>query len=174
MTISTSSEGQTVPVLSDELIDRLKDLRETDRDAFYALVSELRTRKWPLRAVSEALGVSRSIIAVWSRKGADFELPEIRELAEDVPELPSKVRPMYSTYTLTDEQRDKLYALAREAANVRRFTDQNAPSRLAAAELEDLLHEHRDKGASLSDLADACGVSRRAVAQRLEKRAWQN
>ena len=63
-----------------------------------------------------------------------------------------------------------MYVLAREASKVRRFTDPDAPSRDAAKELEELLHYHKERGASLNTLKVACGVSRRAIAQRLEKR----
>lgn len=176
MTISTDSEVRHLPTLSENTVNTLKSLREEDKDRFYALVAALRANKWPLRAFSEGLNVSRSIVSIWEKKGKEIEGQNLDGLVESLPEetLSSRARPMYSSYSLSDEQKDTLRELTTEASKVRRFTDPKSPARAAAAELEDLLHTHRDKGASLADLAAACGVSRRAVAQRLEKRKWQS
>lgn len=174
MTTSTDILTNDLPALSDETIDTLKALRKDDPDKFHALVAALRSRKWPLRAIADGLGVSRSIVAVWEKKGKEFPNPKVEVLAQDMPkDLPRKVRPVYSSYKLSEEQQKELRDLTEKASTVRRFTDPNAPSRIAAAELEQLLHKHRDNGASLADLARACKVSRRAVAQRLEKIKWQ-
>lgn len=175
MTIPTQTETTRLPALSDTTITTLKELRETDIDRFYALIAVLRAEKWPLRAISDSLGVSRSIVSVWERKGKNHPDDSVANLAEKMPEdLPEKLKPVYSSYELSEEEQKRLAELAVEASSVRRYTDMNAPSRQAASELEDLLHFHREKGSSLADLARACKVSRRAVAQRLEKRSWQN
>lgn len=175
MTNSTQTEAKTLPQLSETTIDHLERLRAENPTKFYALVASLRSRRWPLRAISDGLGVSRSIVSIWEKKGLDSPDPKVEVLAEDMPaELPQKIRPVYSSYTLSEDDKKELFDLAREASTVRRFTDPNAPSRKAASELEGKLHAHRESGASLADLARACGVSRRAVAQRLEKRKWEN
>lgn len=169
---TTQTKSRGLPALSEKTISTLQTLREADTTKFHALVAHLRKEKWPLRAISEGLGVSRSIVSVWEKKGQENYV-DVYDLSEPMPkDLPRKLKPVYSSYTLSDEQKDKLAELTEQASTVRRFTDVNAPSRQAASELEELLHNHREAGASLAELAQACGVSRRAVAQRLEKRTW--
>lgn len=162
------SEKSTLPELSDNTVAQLKRLRDTDRPAFYELVASLRKNKWPLRAISDPLGVSRSIVQIWENKAPEnTPLPESEQLPKAIDE---QVKPIYLRYELSDEESMRMYVLAREASKVRRFTDNDSPSRDAARELEELLHYHKDRGASLNTLKVACGVSRRAIAQRLEKR----
>lgn len=173
MTTSPTTETRKLPELSEKTVQTLKNLRDTDKTQFHAYVFALRQEKWPLRAISEALDVSRSIVSIWEKKGAD-EPQAVAEVEKMPKDLPTTVRPVYSSYSLSDDDKDTLRLLAIEGAKVRRFTDPNSLSRKAATELEDLLHMHREKGASLADLASACGVSRRAIAQRLEKRKWQS
>lgn len=165
MTTSEMTETSRLPVLSPDTVARLKSLKDTDKPALYRLVASLRKNNWPLRAIATPLNVSRSIVAIWETK-AEGELPESEGLP---PALPKKMRPVYVPYTIDPEDAKHMYRLARDASKVRRFTDLNSPYRLAAEELEDLLHKHKRKGASLAQLAQVCGVTRRAIAQRLEK-----
>lgn len=158
-----------LPELSASTIKKLHELRgKDDKEEFYLHIASLRRNSWPLRAIAEPLGVSRSIVNIWETKIDPLaKLPE----TEDLPQIISEqVKPIYSKYELTDAEKKQLWDLAREASKVRRYTDPESPSRKAAKELEDLLHEHKAKGASLNTLKNACGVSRRAIAQRLEKR----
>lgn len=83
--------------------------------------------------------------------------------------LPRRVNTSYIRMELTSEQRKELNKLAHEASKVRRFTDPKAQSRRDAETLEALLKEYKEEGASLGQLASACGVSRSAIAQRLRK-----
>lgn len=163
----------TLPQLADETVAQLKKLRaQDDKQPFYALIVGLRRNKWPLRAIATPLGVSRSIVNIWESKlNEGTPVPE----AEDLPNVISEqVRPIYMRYTLTEEESIELYVLAREASKVRRFTDPDSPSREAARKLEEKLHYHKERGASLNTLKVACGVTRRAIAQRLEKREKEN
>lgn len=164
-----TTKDASLPQLSAETVTRLKTLRaQDDKQEFYALVVSLRHNKWPLRAIAVPLGVSRSIVNIWESK-LKTETPV--PASEDLPHaISEQVRPIYMRYTLSEEDSVELYVLAREAAKVRRFTDPDSPSREAAKRLEELLHHHKDLGASLNTLKVACGVSRRAIAQRLEKR----
>lgn len=163
------SPDTELPTLSKETIQQLKSLDlNPEKEEFYRYVASLRRNKWPLRAIAEPLGVSRSIVSIWEKKiDPVAKLPETEALPEVISE---QVRPIYSQYELTPEESKQLWNLAREASKVRRFTDPDSPSRAAAKELEDLLHMHKERGASLNTLKTACGVSRRAIAQRLEKR----
>jgi hypothetical protein len=157
-----------LPRLSRETVNQLKDLRDQDdKQPFYALVVALRKNRWPLRAIADALGVSRSIVNIWETKlDPRTPIPE----AEDLPEvINEQVKPIYMRYTIDEDEAVKLAVLTQRASKVRRFTAPNSPARLAAKELEERLYHHRKAGASLNTLRVACGVSRRAVAQRLEK-----
>ena len=166
--MDTSTLYQKLPILSDETAQTLKTLKDTDIDEFYRYVKALRKEGWPLRAIAEPLGAARSVIAVWEDKaGNPSTLPKVEQLPDD---LPREVKPIYIHLELTEEETKRLRALAESASQVRRFTDPSAQSRRDAAELEDLLHDYQDAGASLSVLAEACGVTRRAIAQRLEKK----
>lgn len=161
-----------LPELSASTVQQLSALRsKEDKEDFYLHVASLRKNSWPLRAIAEPLGVSRSIVNIWETKIDPLaEMPETEPLPQQISE---QVKPIYSKYELTEEQSQTLWDLAREASKVRRYTDPDAPSRESARELEKLLHMHKDNGASLNTLKNACGVSRRAIAQRLEKRDKQ-
>lgn len=158
-----------LPELSPSTIQQLSQLRaKEDKEDFYLHVASLRKNSWPLRAIAEPLGVSRSIVNIWETKIDPLAtLPVTESLPKQISE---QVKPIYSKYELTPEDSQTLWDLAREASKVRRYTDQDSPSREAARELEGLLHFHKERGASLNTLKNACGVSRRAIAQRLEKR----
>lgn len=161
-----------LPELSASTIQHLSELRaKDDKEEFYLHIASLRRNSWPLRAIADPLGVSRSIVNIWETKIDPLaEMPVTESLPKQISE---QVKPIYSRYELTAEEAQTLWDLAREASKVRRYTDPNSPSREAARELEDLLHFHKDRGASLNTLKNACGVSRRAIAQRLEKRDKQ-
>lgn len=165
---TTTTPKSRLPRLSSETVNQLKDLRDLDdKQPFYALVVSLRRNRWPLRAIADALGVSRSIVNIWETKLDErTKVPE----SEDLPEvINEQVKPIYMRYTLPIDDAVELGVLTQKASTVRRFTRADSESRRAAERLEDLLLEHRQRGASLQTLAVACSVSRRAVAQRLEK-----
>lgn len=167
-TIIVSTTRQELPKLHESTVRKLKELRATDTAAFYLMVKSLRENKWPLRAIATPLGVSRSAVADWETKASEnAPLPE----AEEMTKVAKSLRPLYQKVDIPEDSAKTMYSLAREASKVRRYTDYASPSRLAARELETLLHFYKDQGASLSDLADVCGVTRRAIAQRLEKAA---
>ena len=156
-----------LPSLSPETADRLVALRGADKDKFYALVKALRIQNWPLRAIAEPFNVSRTAVSGWEALyRSSTPLPE----AEPMPEPPAKERTSGSKKKqLSAEECQTLRELTEEASTVRRYTDTNAPSRRAADLLESKLYAYREKGISLTQLAEACGVSRSAVAQRLRK-----
>jgi transcriptional regulator with XRE-family HTH domain len=161
------SSDNNLPSLSPDTVSKLKALRDTDKDSFYALVWVLRTKNWPLRAIAEPLGVSRTAVQGWERKAtAESPLPEAETMPTPSPKERTSGTPKKD---LSDEECQSLRELAEEASTVRRYTDENAPARRAAALLESKLYTHRVKGVSLTQLAEACGVSRSAVAQRLRK-----
>lgn len=165
--MTQESPKPQLPELSEDSIRTLKFLRETNLPAFYAYVVSLRANKWPLRAISEPLGVSRSIVSIWEKK---YDNTVRIPLSEKMPEAPKKEKkPSRPKFTFTEYEANNLYNLAHEAAKVRRFTDKNADSRIAASTLEELLLHYKSEGASLGQMAKACEVSRSSIAQRLRK-----
>ena len=158
------------PALPAPMVKKLQRLREAeDRTSFYDHIASLRVNSWTLKSIAEALDVSRSSVSIWESKSVKDpeDLPETVQLPSDID---SSIKPIYARFDLTEDQSAELYVLTKTAAKVRRYTKDNDPAREAARKLEDLLHMYKDQGASLNALKIACGVSRRAVAQRLEKR----
>lgn len=162
-----TTPSNSLPELSDPTVEQLKSLREGNQQTFFAYVKSLRTNKWPLRAIATPLGVSRTAVSNWESAVLDSTpLPDTERLPEA---LPKTVKPVYTKYQLTEEQREELKVLAHEASKVRRFTDPHSKSRQDAKKLEDLLRFYTRSGASLGQLAKACEVSRSSIAQRLRK-----
>lgn len=154
-----------LPTLPQETTTQLVALKGTSPEEFYALVFALRTEGWPLRAIGEPFGVSRTAVQGWEQKyNPETPLPE-------VPELPvrEKIKIVKDKYVLSPEECQTLLDLATLASSVRRFTDENAPSRKAAEELEQYLIEYSTMGVSRADLARAAGVSDSSIKQRLRK-----
>jgi transcriptional regulator of acetoin/glycerol metabolism len=156
-----------LPELSEDTVEQLVALKETNRSEFYALIYALRAAEWPLRAIAVPLKVSRTCVDDWKQKHtASTPLPEV----EPLPVVPVKDRtPASKKFILSDSESSHLRNLANEASTVRRYTDINAPSRKAAEELETLLLAYSQRGASYMQLAKACGVSRSSITQRLGK-----
>lgn len=132
-------------------------MRESGQTSTYlSHVKALRVEGWPLSAISEVFGVSKTTISAWESK-SDYD-PE-----------PVEVPPYPKTRDLSFFEVENLRLLTEQASKVRRFTDKNAPGRRSALALEKtLLHLHGE-GITITALAKACGVTRRAVNQRLEK-----
>jgi transcriptional regulator with XRE-family HTH domain len=156
-----------LPALSPDTVATLKELRANDTPAFLIYVKALRAAQWPLRAVSEPLGVSRTTVSNWEAGAAtDAVLPDVEQLPLAAPKERTKAT---KKVELTTEESEELHRLTEEAATVRRFTDANSTSRQSARLLESMLYTYREKGHTLTQLAKACGVSRSAIAQRLRK-----
>lgn len=142
--------------LPPEYANKLKSLYESGQtEELIAHTKALRSEGWPLSVISDAVGVSKTSVSKWSHRDSE----------EQPPEVPEYVRP----HELTPFEIKNLSLLTEKASKVRRFTDVQAPSRVAALALEKSLLAHKGNGVTISDLARACGVTRRAINQRLEK-----
>src|SRR4029453_17031004 len=160
------SNTSTLPTLPEETTTQLVALKGTSPEEFYALVTALRSQGWPLRAIAEPFGVSRTAVQDWEKKYTpETPLPEVPQ----VPSRPKKIKEKKEKYILSPEECQTLKELADLASSVRRFTDENAPSRRAANELELKILEYTDLGVSRVDLAKASGVSDSSIKQRLTK-----
>lgn len=132
-------------------------MRESGQTSTYlSHVKALRLEGWPLSSISEVFGVSKTTISAWETR-SDYETE------------PVEVPPYPKPRELTDFEKDNLRLLTEKASKVRRFTDKNAPGRRSGLALEKtLIHLHAE-GITITALAKACGVTRRAINQRLEK-----
>lgn len=160
------STDTKLPTLPEETTTQLVALKGTSPEEFYALVVALRNQGWPLRAIAEPFGVSRTAVQGWERKhDPEAPLPE----APPLPEKPKREVQNKEKYVLSEEECRVLLELAELASTVRRFTDIYAPSRQAANLLEEKLIEYTSYGVSRADLARASGVSDSSIKQRLRK-----
>jgi len=141
--------------IEDEVSTLLKELYEQDREQFIALVKSLRLNNWPLSVISDMIGLSKTTVSRWEKKDTSVPLPET---------------PDYPRNRQVSEAESALLAnLAKKASKVRGMTPEKSPYRVAQQQLEQLLLTLYEKGVTVSELARHCGVTRRAIYQRLEK-----
>jgi hypothetical protein len=169
---TTQKTNATLPESATNTLQRLRE--ESEKDFFGAIIS-LRNANWPYRAIGEAFGVTRAAARSWYVRALDD--PEAVAASEKffAPSLPlsargsdAKVKRLKPTVAPAD--RDRIRSLTVRASTVRRWTPPNDPSRAAAQELESLIYHYvKNFNVSPGELAKYAGVSRRAVAQRLEK-----
>lgn len=156
-----------LPTLPQSTVEQLVALRGTSKEEFYALIRALRLENWPLRAIADPFGVSRTAASDWEKAyDGVTPLPKVPSLPVVAPK---ERKSSYKKQELTSAQIASLRSLAVLASEVRRHTDPNAPSRKAAQLLEQKLIEYANQGISRTQLAKYCGVSRSAIQQRLVK-----
>lgn len=146
--------------LTPDYVNTLQNTREGQPELFLTLIQALRASGWPLSYLASALGVSKTAVSKWESK-----IPH-----QDFTPATIENPPRYLKRNLSAFEAQQLSLLTKQACTVRRFTDPNAPSRNAAKVLEEMLHRFRAEGVTVTQLAHACGVTRRAVSQRLEKK----
>lgn len=160
--------------LSANFVNNMNILREKQSTQFYINIVSLHKANWSLQDIADAFGVSKSAVANWEKKGktiTDNQLVAVVGIPVkniEKPETPSK-ESKQAQVDFPIEAQQTILKLAQMASKVSRNTPADAPSRKAAMELEEILHYYKDKGVSYSKLAAAAGVTRRAIAQRLEK-----
>lgn len=166
--------------LPEDAATLLQKFRAEDKAEFHAFLLALREKKWPYRAIGDVFGVTRAAVRSWYVQAAsdpfNFSRAEAMLDGEDVPSLPpntrgSTARPKKLVPEVSPEDQEKIQDLTAQARVVKRWTPENSPARAAAFELETLLHHHAGRGVPVSRLAQYAGVTRRAVAQRIEKQA---
>jgi hypothetical protein len=157
----------------------LRGFRSTDLAEFHAFLLALREKKWPYRAIGDVFGVTRAAVRSWYIQAArdPFNFARAEVMVEHVPDLPptsrgSLARPKRLVADVPADDQKKIQDLTAQARVVKRWTPANSPARQAAQELEELLHFYASKRhVPISRLATYAGVTRRAVAQRIEKQA---
>lgn len=159
--------------LSAHFVNNMNTMRESQSNQFYLNIVSLHKNGWSLQDIASSFDVSKSAVANWEKKGKKVTdqftaMVGIPIKNVEKPELPSKA-PKPEPVSIPIDAQQTILKLAQMASKVSRNTPGDAPSRKAAAELEDILRYYKDQGVSYSKLAAAAGVTRRAIAQRLEK-----
>lgn len=153
-------------------VDKLTSLRGADTKAFRARVRDLRKAGWTLASIADPFGSPRSTARAW-----ELGAPSLDEVpAASVPTAPRVTRASApKTRRLrpdvpADELKE-LQHLAESARTVRGWTPKSSPARKDAEELERRLEIYVSRGVPVKRLARHMGVTYRAVAARLERRA---
>jgi len=171
------TEQKQNAALPEDTAETLRRVRDESTTEFYAYVLALRAKRWPLRALGDVFGVTRVAAKAWETRAK--QSAEAVKLAEDldVPNLPlnargNGVKPRKLVPDVPQEDRQYIRDLANKAKDVRRWTPEDSEAREAAKKLEKLLYDYAyKKNVPVTRLAEHAGVSRRAVAQRLEKQS---
>lgn len=154
----------------------LKEFREEENPRnFYSYLSALRAKGWPLRAIAEPLNVSRAAVLSWSKQAALTNIDTAMERNYPVPDLPMDTHAQpYTAKKITPDIPKKdlpeLIQLHRQAKKVTRWTPEEHPNRQAARILEErILFYTNQRKVPVASIARHLGVTRRAIAQRIEK-----
>lgn len=165
--------------LPEETAELLRQFRAEDLNEFHAFLLALREKRWPYRAIGDVFGVTRAAVRAWYVQAAKdpFNFSRAEVMLEHVPPLPPTVRgssakPKRLVPDVPAEDQQRIFDLTAQARVVKRWTPEDSPSRTAARELEELLHFYaKERKVSIARLSKYAGVTRRAVAQRIEKQA---
>lgn len=158
--------------LPEDTAQELKRLQGTDREKMCGLVADLNDAQWPLRTIAQALGVSRTSALSYARQGRTQRSVD-HTPADSTPHTPidapgSGVKPARIYFNIPPSQRQEfidLYALARTKT---RWSNANSPEYKAATEFNSRLLTYKRRRIPLATIAKHLGVSRRAIAQRIE------
>lgn len=163
--------------LSTHFVTNMNLLRSHNTDQFYLNILSLHLSDWSLQEIADSFGVSKSAAANWEKKGK--KLSESKIANDSDVAIPTKEKKTVVSSSKTPKAvpvdlpvpiQQTILKLAQMASKVSRNTPLDAPSRQAAIDLENLLYHYKMKGVSYSKLAAAAGVTRRAIAQRIEKK----
>lgn len=128
----------------------------------------LHTAGWSLQAIGEALDpeVPRSTVHVWVQSAAALA-PRIYSKA--LPRLVPQHRVRTVSPSIPAATRDKIGMLAPLARRYRAKTSPNSLYAQANAELSEICVGLYERGVPVQDLAEAAGVTYRAMLRRVEK-----
>jgi len=161
--------SRTIAILPLEEQKRLRAVRESeDLPALRQRVLALRNAKWPLRAIGDPLGAPRSTVRMWEQAAdPNGELPVVAECPRA--ERERGERTVRLRMDVPPDERDKLRDLATAARQVRGRTPKDAPARIAANELDELIQQYIDRNVPVKRIAEHMGVTPRAVTARHER-----
>jgi len=156
-------------MLPEQERDKLLELYDhEDRTALIEYICALRSRQWTLQDIANVLGVQRSTVQYWERKGKLGE--SVKKVTSSPKEIKNQGNQTVKTYILIPESdRIRLKDLSAQARKISNRTPDNSPLRQAAAELDQLIHKHLLRMVPVSKIAEAMGVTHRAVRSRIER-----
>jgi len=162
--------------LPQETVDTLLDLKTNNRTEFLLFVLNLRAANWPLRAIAEPFGVSRAAASLWVKQGQKLQSDGVAATLQlTVPPIPvttygQKYKPVKVTPNVKKSDVEYMRNLFSEAKKVTRWSDPSSPEKIAASKLEELiLYYTQQRKVPVATIANHLGVTRRAIAQRIEK-----
>ena len=166
-----------VPTLPGEASNILHNLYEIKplSAPFYTYVLALRQAGWPLRSISEPLGVSRVAASNWEKRASEDPSKILAAGGVSAPQIPleakgQSIRRIRISAKPTPEITASLRSLSELASKNTRWSRLDSPERLASRELDRLVTRLvRDVGISASEVARTVGVTRRAIMQRIER-----
>lgn len=148
---------------------KLKEIYESgDREELKSYIASLRAQQWPLRAIGEPLGLSRSTIQFWEKNYTDEPNDEVLYSPRAIET--SGVKTVRWRTQILDGDYIRFRELAALAKGVRSQTPQGSPLRLASAELDALIETYLSRMVPITEIAKAMGVTHRAVKARIERR----
>jgi hypothetical protein len=160
----------SLETLPPEQAARLRLLHaQGDHESLKTYIAALRAQQWPLRAIGEPLGLSRSTIHYFERNAKGPKDTSSIPLPERAFEVAGAKTVRWRTH-LPPEQRDRLADLAKKARRVRAQTPANSELRIAADTLDTLIEVYLHRMVPVTEIADAMGVTHRAVTARIERR----
>ena len=162
----------SLPHLPEAQADRLRALHASgDRPALKAYINALRAQQWPLRAIGEPLGLSRSTIQYFE-KTAEY----VDHTILDIPFSPKAIetagaRTVRWRSHLPGNQKAWLHVLAQQARKVRAQTLPGSAPHRASEDLDNLIEHYLNRMVPVTEIAEAMGVTHRAVKARIERRS---
>lgn len=153
-----------LPEATKRLISELEDYQE-QTDYLCALAAE----GWPVRVLTDATGLSRSAIhrrlrSENSTTGTPHPVPKFNHKLFG-PGVKSKAL----TLNIPPADREKMHDLHQKAKNRTRWSEPTSEENIASQELDHMIRKYVQRKVSLTTIAKHIGVTRRAVAQRIEK-----
>lgn len=170
------SQHTPEPRLPDETNNLLASLNTTDPDSQEELtkfICALAAEGWPPRTIAGASGLSRTAVSNRLYRNSLSNDPK-PNTEHKVPPFNKKlyapgVRPKKLESNLTAEDRLKIRELHDKAKNKTRWSTPTSPENIASEELDQMILKYVRRKVSLSVISKHMGVTRRAVAQRIEK-----
>ena len=156
--------------------DEAHFLSSLDQEARNARLKALQGAGWSLSTLGRSLRpkVPKTTVHFWISKAS--EAAQIREIPLPPPKslstsVPTKTAPRYRTISpgVPSKMRGEIRSLAGEARNYRAKTPSGAPAALANDALTSIAKTLRSMGVPTAAIAEAAGVSYRAMARRLSK-----
>lgn len=164
------TRNQVVP---EDFRHTLKGLRDSDDPRFPMVLSVARMNGWTLKALGDAVGVSREWIRILV---ADAD-PEVGGRIPDVPLPPRKPtppsKPPRRVLRIKPEVAERLRAMAKTAAAVNGGTPADARERRVSEEFTAALYALTEQGVSVRHIAKTLGMTRSAIQSRLARHGYR-